>query len=120
MSQEIVLDNKLQSDKSLVWWLYIFHAASFVFSLGIFSWIPLIINFVKRSDSTGTFVYSHHTWQIRSFLWYLFWMIIGGALFLTFVGIPLAWLIWTAAWIWKAYRLIKGFLYLHDNKPMPV
>jgi uncharacterized membrane protein len=120
MSQEIVFDQQLQSAKNLAWWLYLFHAASFLFSLGALSWIPLIINYVKRDDTTETFVYSHHSWQIRSFWWYFFWMVVGGIVFVTVVGIPLAWLIWTAAWVWKAYRLIKGILDLNDNKPMPV
>lgn len=120
MAQELIFDTKLQSSKNLAWWLYFFHGVSFLFSLGLFSWIPLIINYLKRDDARGTFVYSHHSWQIRSFWWYLFWMIAGGILFLTFIGIPLAWLIWGVAWIWKAYRLIKGILDLNDNKPMPV
>lgn len=120
MAQELVLDHRLESTKNLAWWLYLLHGASFLFSLGAFSWIPLIINYVKRDDSTGTFVYSHHRWQIRSFWWYLFWMVMGGVLFLTIIGIPLAWLIWGVAWVWKAYRLIKGFVDLTDNKPMPV
>ena len=119
MAQELVFDNQLQSRKNLAWWLYIFHAASLVFSMGAFSWIPLIISYVKRDDAKGTFVYSHHNWQIRSFWWYLFWMILGGVLFVTFIGIPLAWAMWVGAWIWKAYRLIKGLLDLNDNKPMP-
>jgi uncharacterized membrane protein len=120
MAQELVFDTKLQSAKNLAFWLYIFHGISFLFSLGAFSWIPLIINYIKRDDAAGTFVYSHHSWQIRSFWWYLFWMVLGGILFMTFVGIPLAWLVWTCAWIWKAYRLIKGMIYLNENKPMPV
>lgn len=120
MAQELVLDQQLQSTKNLAWWLYVMHGISFVFSLGAFSWIPLILNYVKRDDAAGTFVYSHHRWQIRSFWWYLFWMVTGGILFMTFVGIPLAWLVWTAAWVWKAYRLIKGLLDLNDNKPMPM
>jgi uncharacterized membrane protein len=120
MAQELVFDNKLQSVKGLALWLYVFHGISFVFSLGAFSWIPLIINYVKRDDAAGTFVYSHHSWQIRSFWWYLFWMVAGGIVFMTIVGIPIAWLIWTGAWIWKAYRLIKGVVNLNDNKPMPV
>jgi len=41
-------------------------------------------------------------------------------LWATVIGIPLAVLIFALAWIWKAYRLIKGFLDLQDNKPMPV
>jgi uncharacterized membrane protein len=120
MAQELVLDTRLQSAKNLAWWLYIFHAISFVFSLGAFSWIPLIINYVKRDDAAGTFVYSHHNWQIRSFWWYFFWMVAGGVLFVTIVGIPLAYLVWAGAWIWKAYRLIKGIVDLNDNKPMPM
>jgi len=117
---EVVFDSKLESEKNTAWWLYVFHGISFLFSLGAFSWIPLIVNYVKRSDTAGTFVYSHHTWQIRSFWWYFFWMVVGGILFMTIIGIPLAWLTWTAAWVWKAYRLIKGMLDLNAQKPMPV
>jgi uncharacterized membrane protein len=120
MAQELVFDSKLQSNKSLAWWLYIIHGVSFAFSLGAFSWIPLIINYVKKDDARGTFVESHHRWQIRSFWWYLFWMLVGGVLFITVIGIPIAWLIWTGAWVWKAYRLIKGIIDLNDNKAMPI
>lgn len=119
MQQELVLDPELQSSKNLVWWLYIFHGASLVLTLGMFSFVPLIINYLKRGDAAGTFVHSHHQWQIRSFWWYLFWMVIGGVLFATLIGIPLAYLTWAGAWIWKAYRIIKGLLDLDGNKAMP-
>lgn len=119
MRQDIVFDPYLETRKSLAWWLYLFHGASLVFSMGAFSWIPLIISYVKRGDAASTFVYSHHNWQIRSFWWYLVWMVIGGILFMTVIGIPLAWLVFTGAWIWKAYRLIKGFSDLNNNRPMP-
>lgn len=118
MSQQLVLDTDLRSTKNLAWWLYICHGISFVFSLGAFSWIPLIINYVKKDDAAGTFVYSHHRWQIRSFWWYFIWMALGGVLWLTVIGIPVAMLIWGIAWVWKAYRLIKGVIYLNENKPM--
>jgi uncharacterized membrane protein len=120
MGQEIVFDQTTQSSKNFAWWLYVFHAISFVFSLGLFSFIPLILNYVKRQDALGTFVYSHHSWQIRSFLWYLFWVVVGGVLAATIILFPLAILVWTGAWIWKAYRLIKGFIDLDNNKPMPM
>lgn len=119
MAQELIFDSNTQSAKTLAGWLYVFHGVSFVFSLGVFSWIPLIINYLRRSNAAGTFVYTHHGWQIRSFWWYLIWMIMGGILFVTIIGIPLAWLVWTGAWIWNAYRLIRGILDLNDNKPMP-
>ncbi|MBF8177118.1 DUF4870 family protein [Herminiimonas contaminans] len=119
MNQNLVLDSSLRSAKNLAWWLYLGHAASLVFSLGLFSFIPLIINYVKRADSANTFVYSHHGWQIRSFWWYLVWMTVGCLLYVTIIGIPAAFLLWTVAWIWKLYRLIKGIVDLNDNKPMP-
>jgi len=45
--------------------------------------------------------------------------VVGGVLWLTFIGIPAAMLVWTVAWLWKAYRLIKGLLDLNENKTMP-
>lgn len=120
MSGQLILDNRVQSEKNLAWWLYIAHAVSFVFSFGAFSWIPLIINFVKRADSAGTFVYSHHTWQIRSFLWFVVWMAVAAVLFFTVIGIPLAFIVGGLAWLWKAYRLIKGIVDLNANRAMPV
>jgi uncharacterized membrane protein len=119
MAQELVLDSYLQSRKELAWWLYLFHAVSLVFSMGAFSWIPLIVSYLKRHDAAGTFVYSHHSWQIRSFWWYLVWMAIGGALCLTVVLIPIGIAIFGLAWLWKAYRLLRGFFALNENRPMP-
>lgn len=120
MNQELVLDNGLAAAKNLAWWLYLAHAASFLLSLGAFSFIPLIINYVKRGETEGTFVYSHHRWQIRSFWWYVVWVLVGTMLWLTLIGIPLAIVVWAGAWLWKAYRLIKGISELNQNHPMPV
>ena len=120
MNTEVVLDQDLQSEKNVVWWLYIAHAATFVFSLGAFSWIPLIINFIKRGDTTGTYLYTHHSWQIRSFLWFVVWMVVAAIFAFTFIGIPIAFAVGGLAWLWKAYRLIKGFIDLGANRPMPV
>lgn len=119
MTQDIYFDIDFESKKTLLWWLYLLHGLSLVFSLGAFSFIPLIMNYIKRDATSGTFLRSHHSWQIRSFWWYLLWMATGGLLFVTIIGIPLAALIWFAAWVWKAYRLIRGFTDLRDNRPMP-
>jgi uncharacterized membrane protein len=120
MAQELILDSKLQSEKNLAWWLYVFHGLSLAFSLGALSWLPMIVNYVKRDDASGTFVYTHHSWQIRSFWWYLVWVVVASVLAFTVVGIPLALLIGGLAWLWKAYRLIRGIVDLNNNKPMPV
>lgn len=119
MSQDIILDSQLQQTKNLAWWLYLIHGASFVFSLGAFSFIPLIINYVKRDEAAGTFVYSHHSWMIRSFWWYVAWIVVGAILWITLIGIPLAFVVWGVAWLWKAYRLLRGFLDLNNNTPSP-
>ncbi|RXZ38887.1 hypothetical protein D9O50_05180 [Oxalobacteraceae bacterium CAVE-383] len=108
-----------QAQKSLARWLYIFHGLSLIFSLGMLSFIPLIVNYIKRGDAAGTIVATHHSWQIRSFWWYFGWVAFGFVPFFTFVLMPLAWLIWALAWIWKAYRLIKGLIYLNEDRPMP-
>jgi uncharacterized membrane protein len=120
MSNDLILDSKLEVEKNVAWWLYVVHAISFLLSLGMFSFIPLILNYIKRGETVGTFVHSHHTWMIRSFWWYVGLMVIAGCLFVTIIGIPFAWLIFVGAWLWKAYRLIKGIMDLNANQGMPV
>ena len=73
-----------------------------------------------QTATEGTLVHSHHTWMIRSFWWFVVWMAVGGILFITLVGIPLAYLVWGVAWLWKAYRLIRGFIALEANEALPV
>ncbi len=120
MDEQTVYDEATESRKTLLWWLYLMHGASLFFSLGVFSFIPLIFNYLKRDETNGTWLRSHHSWQIRSFWWYLFWVSVGWIAFVTILGIPLAILIFAGAFIWKAYRLIKGFLDLNDGKAMPM
>lgn len=120
MSQDLILDGRDSSAKTTAWWLYIVHAVSFLLSLGLFSVIPLVINYAQRPGTAGTFVHSHHTWMIRSFWWYVVLMLAGWMVFATIIGIPLAWVIWIGAWLWKAYRLVVGFLRLSNNEAAAV
>ena len=46
-------------------------------------------------------------------------MVLGGLLWVTVIGIPIAIAVFAIAWIWKAYRLLRGFFALNDNKPIP-
>jgi len=118
MAQELILDTRTDSAKTWAWWLYLAHGLSVFFTLGLASFIPLILNYVKRDESQGTFIYSHHGWMIRSFWWYLIWIVIGWVLFATIIGIPLAWVVWIGAWLWKVYRLLRGFSALNNNAPV--
>ena len=88
------------------------------FVFGVPSIIAVVINYLKRSEASGTFLESHFRWQIRTF-WYAFlWCVLGGMLFVTLVGIPLAIGIFFGTGIWVIYRVARGWLALRDRKPM--
>jgi uncharacterized membrane protein len=44
--------------------------------------------------------------------------VIGAMLFATFVGIPLAMVVFLGAGVWAIYRIARGWLALRDRKPM--
>ena len=120
MSQELVYERGIEDAKQFARILYLAHAATFFFSLGLLNIIVLIVNYVRRPDTAGTIVYSHNTWMIRSFWLYVLAMVVALFLAITIIGIPLAWLVGAAAWLWMAYRIIRGFLDLNSNRPMPM
>ena len=79
------------------------------------TWIvAVIIDYVKLDEVKGTLLESHFRWQIRTFWWGLLWGALGAVLAFVLVGF----LVWTAAAIWVIYRIVKGGLYLNDNKPI--
>jgi uncharacterized membrane protein len=85
---------------------------------GVPSIIAVVINYIKRGEARGTYIESHFRWQIRTFWFALLWCVIGGILFLTLVGIPLALAIFFGAGVWAIYRIARGWLALRDGKPM--
>jgi len=105
MSQE-------ESNRTLTTVIYGLQAASFF--VGVTAIAAIIMNYVKRSDVAGTWMSSHFRWQIRTFWWGLLWSIIGIATTPFLVGFPIL----AASAIWFAYRVIKGWLRLNDNKEM--
>jgi len=80
--------------------------------------IAVVINYVKRGEARGSYLESHFRWQIRTFWFALLWCVIGGTLFITIVGIPLALAVFFAAGLWAIYRITRGWLALRDRKPM--
>jgi uncharacterized membrane protein len=92
-------------------------AGAFVF--GVPSIIAVVINYIKRGEARGTFLESHFRWQIRTFWFALLWCVIGGMLFVTLVGIPLALAAFFGTGVWAIYRIARGWLALRDRKPMP-
>ena len=95
--------------------------AATVIGAFVFGWpsiIAVIINYVKRDDARGTYLESHFRWQIRTFWFGLLWCAIGGMLFVTLVGIPVALGIWIAAGLWAIYRIVRGWMALWDRRPV--
>lgn len=81
----------------------------------LLTWIVgVVINYVKRGDTAGSFLASHFRWQIRTFWFGLLWGFLGGLTFIIVIG----WFILIAAAIWIIYRVAKGWLYLVDGKPL--
>ena len=81
--------------------------------------IAVILNYVKRSDVRGTWLDSHFSWQIRTFWFALLWVLVAAVLFVTVIGIPLAWAIWVITGIWVLYRIIRGWLALASKRTLP-
>jgi len=88
------------------------------FVFGIPSIIAVIVNYVNQPNARGTFLESHFRWQIRTFWFALMWILIGIVLFITIIGIPIAWIVIVGAGIWVIYRIARGWLTLQDRKPM--
>ena len=104
---------KLKSLKTVTTVVYALQALGFFNGI---TWIAaVIINYVKREDVAGTWLESHFRWQIRPFWFGLLWAVLGVILFVLIVG----WFILAADAIWIIYRIVKGWLNLSDNRPMP-
>lgn len=98
--------------KTLTTVVYALQAAGFV--VGITWIVAVVIDYVKRDEAKGTWLESHFRWQIRTFWWGLLWGVIGAITFLIIIG----WFILAADTVWIIYRIVKGWLYLNDNKPI--
>ncbi len=75
----------------------------------------VIIAYIKRAEVRGTLLESHFTWQIHTFWFMLLWSVIGALLCLIFIG----WIVLGAAGIWYIYRIVKGWLRLHEGRAVP-
>jgi len=100
--------------KTLVMVAYLLQAVGFF--VGITWIVAVIIDYVKKEEAAGTWLESHIRWQIRTFWFGLLWTVLGGVLLIVLVG----YLVWVAAGIWAIYRIVKGWLYLNDGKPLPI
>jgi uncharacterized membrane protein len=121
--------------RSLVNWthaIYALHAFSLLtgilgaatvvgaFLTGWPSIIAVILNYVKRGETRGTWLESHFHWQIRTFWFGLLWVVLCILFVLVTVGIGLiiVWLPVAFVGIWFIYRIVRGWLALSEGRPM--
>jgi len=104
----------VKSLKAVTTAVYALQAASFL--LGFTFLVAVIVNYVKKPDSQGTWLESHFRWQIHTFWFGLLWSVIGLVAFTSLGGISYLLLIVNTLWI--IYRIVKGWLRLTDGKAM--
>lgn len=80
--------------------------------------LAVVLNYAKRSEARDTWLESHFSWQLRTFWFAFLWLVIAGLLFVTLIGIPIAWIIVVATGVWVLYRIIRGWLVLNDGSPI--
>jgi uncharacterized membrane protein len=115
-------------------WMYALHAASALigmltsafiataFLFGVPSIIAVVMNYLRREDARGTWLESHFSWQLRTFWFALFWVVLifllSLPLFLVLIGFltfPVGIII---VGIWVIYRVARGWLKLKDGRPV--
>lgn len=79
--------------------------------------VAFIIDMVKKDEAAGTWQASHFSWRIRSVLWAGGLYLVTSWLWLLFF-IP-GWIAWGLISIWFLYRIVRGWLNLNGNQPMP-
>lgn len=80
--------------------------------------IALVLDLVKKDDAVGSWQASHFSWRIRSVLWAGVLYVVTFPLFLLFY-LPGA-IAWAIISIWFLYRIVRGWMSLNANQPMPV
>jgi len=88
------------------------------FIFGLPSIAAVILNYLKRDEARGTYLESHFDWQIRTFWFGVLWFIGGWLLLFTFIGIPIAIIVFVLLGLWFIYRVARGWLRLKDKRPM--
>ena len=125
MNDVIEIDPRQQTLKTIGHISYLMHAVVAVGAVlpGVQASVLLLliaffIDMIKRDEARGSWQESHFSWRIRSVLW------AGGMYLLTFplfflLYVP-GWIAWGLISIWFLYRIVRGWLALSSNTPMPM
>jgi uncharacterized membrane protein len=79
--------------------------------------VAFVLDLVKKDEAAGTWQAGHFAWRIRSVLWAFGLYVITSWLFLLFY-FPGA-IAWGLISLWFLYRVVRGWVNLNSNTPMP-
>ena len=99
--------------KNLALLVYLLQALGFVTS-GLTCIAGLVVNYLKMSAMRDTWLESHFRWQLNTFWYGLLWSLLAMFFWLLLLG----WLAGGIVTVWIIYRIVKGALYLNDDKPI--
>lgn len=135
-------DRQLQTrDRGLMTYnhvTYLLYVVSY-FTAGLLWIVPIIMNYAKRGDAHNTWLATHFDWQIKTFWYGIVLFAIGGILLVfAFGGLGisifadsgnlaigsvllagLGMMIIVFTFIWHLYRIIRGWIALADQRPVP-
>lgn len=112
----------------IIYGLHLFSAISgvlssaFVVTAFLTGWpsiIAVVLNYIYRDDTFGTYLDSHFSWQIRTFWFAALWYIVAIALFITIIGFPVAFAMMLFTGLWVLYRIARGMIRMSEQRPMP-
>jgi uncharacterized membrane protein len=90
------------------------------FIFGLPSIIAVIMNYLRRSEASGTWLESHFTWQLRTFWFAALWVVLvavaSAPFMLILVGFFTFALGLAIIGAWVIYRVARGWLTLKDGK----
>jgi uncharacterized membrane protein len=79
--------------------------------------VAFVVDLVKKDSAVGTWQESHFSWRIRSVLWAAGLYLVTAPLWLLLL-VP-GWIAWGVISIWFLYRIVRGWMSLNANQPMP-
>lgn len=79
--------------------------------------VAFVIDLAKKDSAAGTWQESHFRWRIRTVLWAAGLYLVTAPLWLLFF-VP-GWIAWGVISIWFLYRIVRGWMNLNANVPMP-
>lgn len=98
-----------------------------VASAFVFSWpsiLAVILNYIFRGDTEGTYLESHFSWQIRTFwmaaLLLVVMLFVGTLLMFVGIGIFVFLIGFLVLGIWVAYRIGLGWIKLSRHEALPL